>query len=197
MSAELRELMMPGARFRSRIGVVEDRTSALRIDDQPVRFGPGGIDEVVFHVRTNEGEAEGSVADIASSGELSRIALALKKVASVGREGTVLVFDELDAGVGADLGEMLARKLSSLAERFQIVCITHLPQVAAAARRHLVVAKTTEKSRTYVHVHDVSDRVRVEEIARMLGGKVGSQKRLALAEEMLHIQRGKTPHVRP
>lgn len=198
MTEELGGLMMRGARFRTAVDGVADPESPLHIDGEPVAIMPDGIDQVIFHVRTNPGEAEGSVADVASSGELSRIALALKKRVSLGREGSILVFDELDAGVGADLGDLLAEKLAALGEAYQIVCITHMPQIAASARRHLLVKKSRSKGRTFAHVEEAEGKARIEEIARMLGGKEGSAKRLALAEEMLQKNQPKTTSsVRP
>jgi DNA repair protein RecN (Recombination protein N) len=197
MTSELGQLMMKGAHFRTDIAYEPEAGSRLVLDGTPVRLGPDGIDTVVFHVRTNPGEAEGALTDVASSGELSRIALALKKNVSAGREGSVLVFDELDAGVGADLGDMISDKLAGLAEHYQIICITHMPQIAARGRRHLVVRKDNARGRTFARVDDVTGDERLGEIARMLGGSQGSEKRLALAAEMLKIQGKSSPRVRP
>jgi DNA repair protein RecN (Recombination protein N) len=185
MTRELGGLMMPGARFRSDVSHEEDPSSDLLVDGSRVRMYPHGIDRVEFCVQTNPGEPEGPLADVASSGELSRVALALKEVVSTGREGSLLVLDEVDVGVGADLGDMIADRLSGLAKSYQIVCITHMPQIAAKAERHLVAGKATVKGRTYTQVSVVSGEARVNEIARMLGGREGSEKRLALARELL------------
>jgi DNA repair protein RecN (Recombination protein N) len=189
MTAEIEQLMLRGARFRTHFGHEIDDGSGLVVDGQRVRPRLDGIDEVAFCVQTNPGEAEGWVCDVASSGELSRIALALKSIVSMGRVGSVLIFDELDAGVGGDMGDVIADKLARLAENYQIVCITHMPQIAARATRHLVVKKVTRKGRTFAQVEPAAGDERVEEIARMLGGKEGSQKRLALAREMLQKSR--------
>jgi DNA repair protein RecN (Recombination protein N) len=198
MTGELEQLMMRGARFRTLVGLMEDAGGGVTIDGKAVQPGSDGVDEVVFNVRTNPGEAEGSVSEVASSGELSRIALALKRIVSVGREGSVLVLDEIDSGVGADLGEMIADKLMALAERYQIICVTHMPQIAANARRHLVVSKRSAQGRTVAEIAQVTDDSRLEEIARMLGGSRGSDKRLALAAEMLQKQREhQSSNVRP
>ena len=185
VTRELGELMMPGACFRADISCEEDASSDLFVDKIPVRMHPHGIDHVEFCVQTNPGEPEGPLADVASSGELSRVALVLKEVVSTGREGSLLVLDEVDVGVGADLGEMIAERLHRLAASYQIVCITHMPQIAAKAERHLVAGKTTAKGRTFTEVSPVSGEERVTEIARMLGGREGSEKRLALARELL------------
>jgi DNA repair protein RecN (Recombination protein N) len=187
MTEELAQLMMKGARFRTDIARDVEAGSRLILEDEPVRLGPDGIDVVIFHVLTNPGESEGSVTDVASSGELSRIALALKKITSAGREGGVLVFDELDAGIGADLGQMIADKLDALSNYYQIICITHMAQIAARGKRHLVVRKKSAAGRTVTNVSDLDGEKRLGEIARMLGGD-DSARRVALAEELLSTQ---------
>jgi DNA repair protein RecN (Recombination protein N) len=198
MTGELERLMMPGARFRTDISVAVDPGSDLTIKQQRVRIDPHGVDQIEFYAQTNPGEHEGRLCEVASSGELSRIALALKEVVSSGREGSLLVFDELDAGVGADLGEVISQKLRALGERYQIICITHMPQIAAKAEHHFVVRKTTTKGRTFTKVAGAEGEERLIEIARMLGGKEGSEKRLALAREMLQKKdRKATRQARP
>lgn len=198
MTGEIERLMMRGATFRTNLVYSRDQEGELVIQGQRVGLGPAGIDEGMFFIRTNPGEAEGPLSEIASSGELSRIALALKEVMSEGREGTVLIFDELDAGIGADMGELIARKLDHLARRYQIICITHMPQIAARANAHFVVSKSTRRGRAFTRVESVISAERVKEIARMLGGGEDSKKRVALAEEMLKIGKGKvTSRVRP
>ncbi|MCZ6766284.1 MAG: DNA repair protein RecN [bacterium] len=198
MTAELEALMMPGARFRTDVTYEPDPSSELKLDGQSVRVRADGIDVVTFRVRTNPGESEGQVAEIASGGELARIALALKKVTSIGREGSVLVLDEIDSGVGGDLGEMIAAKLLAISERYQIICITHMPHIAAAARSHLVVSKRTDGGRTFADIAPVEKDERLSEVARMLGGSTGSDKRLELAREMLHNKGTKlSPGTRP
>lgn len=166
----LARLSMRGARFRT------DMTRAP---------GPleNGLDVVRMRIQTNPGEAEGPLEEVASTGELSRIALVLKPLAGGG--GATLIFDEIDAGVGADMGDVLAEKLLALAESHQIVCITHLPQIAARGHHHLVVLKENVKDRTRVRVSAAQGDDRMREIARMLGGSEGSEQRTALARELL------------
>lgn len=198
MTAEIVELMMRGARFRTDFAYDFDDDGDIEIKGRRIRPRENGFDDVVFFVQTNPGEMEGAVSEVASGGELSRMALAVKSLVTGDREGTVLIFDELDAGVGADMGEMIARRLERLARHYQIVCITHMPQIAARAVNHLVVGKTTRAGRTFARVQSVSTDARVREIARMLGGQSGSEKRLALAREMLHLKQTTTPsNVRP
>ena len=103
----------------------------------------------------------------------------------IDRPGTVLIFDEIDAGVGGDLGEVLAEKLLALSAKYQIICITHMPQIAAAGHAHHVVHKRTRGDRTFVDVTPVNGVERQRELARMLGGEDGSDVRLELAAELL------------
>jgi DNA repair protein RecN (Recombination protein N) len=198
LTRELSGLMMAGARFRTVTSYDEDDESEVVIEKVPVRIRGDGVDRVEFFAQTNPGEPEGPLAEVASSGELSRVAMALKEVVNTLRDGSLLVLDEVDVGVGADLGELIAERLNRLAERFQIVCITHMPQIAARARRHLVAGKSAVKGRTFTSVVEVTGEERIAEIARMLGGREGSQKRLALAREMLHKDNDRfQPRVRP
>jgi DNA repair protein RecN (Recombination protein N) len=188
VSAELERLMMRGARFRTEIGAAED-SGGVPVDGRAVAVFEHGLDVVRMRVSTNPGEAEGPLETIASTGELSRIALVLKPLAASGAAGTTLIFDEIDAGVGADLGDALAEKLLALAGRHQIICITHMAQIAARGDIHLVVQKETDDDRTQVRVRAVDGAGRADEIARMLGGREGSAQRLALAREMLEAVR--------
>lgn len=183
VNAGLARLMMRGALFRTEIAHAPDETSTVQIDGRGVTVFEHGLDVVRMRVRTNPGEAEGPLEAIASTGELSRIALVLKPLAGGG--GSTLIFDEIDAGVGADMGDVLAEKLLALAAAHQIVCITHLPQIAARGSHHLVVLKETVKDRTRVRVQAAAGEDRTREIARMLGGSEGSAQRTALARELL------------
>jgi DNA repair protein RecN (Recombination protein N) len=175
--------MMRGAQFRTGIAHAPDDASTVQIDGRGVAVFEHGLDVVRMRVRTNPGEAEGPLEEIASTGELSRVALVLKPLAGGG--GSTLIFDEIDAGVGADMGDVLAEKLLALAAVHQIVCITHLPQIAARGSHHLVVLKESAKDRTRVLVHVADGEERTREIARMLGGSDGSAQRTALARELL------------
>ena len=122
--------------------------------------------------------------------------LALKELAGTGREGSVLIFDEVDAGIGADLGVVIAEKLLALADRHQIVCITHMPQIAARAHRHIVVVKESGARRAAVRVETLDSEGRRRELARMLGGTDGSDHRMALAREMLRQGDERKPSTR-
>jgi DNA repair protein RecN (Recombination protein N) len=181
----MRALSMPGASFRTEIRPDDDAASVVRVDGRAVACREDGLDVVHMRVRTNPGEAEGGLDAIASTGELSRVALVLKQLAAATAPGTTLIFDEIDAGVGADLGEVLAQNLLALSKRHQIICITHMPQIAARGHSHLVVQKEIDGDRTRVRVRAAEGDERTREIARMLGGDEGSDRRLALAAELL------------
>ncbi|MCH7548445.1 MAG: DNA repair protein RecN [Candidatus Krumholzibacteriota bacterium] len=185
MTQSLEELMLRGARFRTDITLDEDPESTVRVDGVSVLVSPRGADRVHMMVRTNPGGEEGGVDRIASSGEISRIALALKELTSMGSRGSVVIFDEIDAGVGADLGAVIAEKLLALADHHQIICITHMPQIAACADHHVVVTKESDSKQARVHVDTLGPEERRVEIARMLGGAHGSDHRTRLAAEML------------
>jgi DNA repair protein RecN (Recombination protein N) len=186
MTVELEALMITGARFRSDFAYEPNDAGPVRIGGARAAARPDGVDVVRFIVQTNPGESEGPVDEIASTGEISRISLALKKTIHADRDTRpILVFDELDAGVGADLGGVIAKKLLELSAAYQIICITHMPQIAAVGRHHLVVAKRSVKGRTFARVTPVAGDDRRREIARMLGGEKGSDKRVELAGEML------------
>jgi DNA repair protein RecN (Recombination protein N) len=199
VSRAVQSLSMPGAEFRTDFAVQVDASSPVTVDGQAVACHEDGLDVVRMRIRTNPGEAEGPLEAIASTGELSRVALVLKQLAAADRSGATLIFDEIDAGVGADLGDALAENLLALAKVHQIICITHMPQIAARGHSHLVVRKDIEGDRTRVRVSAVAGDDRTREVARMLGGMQGSDRRAALAAELLEPARGdrKKKHVRP
>ncbi len=185
VTRELQRLMMRGAAFRTDVRHAPAPEGSVVVDGAPVQGFENGLDVVRMRVQTNPGEAEGPIEAVASTGELSRVALVLKEITASGVPGATLIFDEIDAGIGADLGEVLSEKLLALAANNQIICITHMPQIAARGHSHLVVAKETDGNRTRVRVRAAEGDERTREIARMLGGEEGSERRLALAREML------------
>jgi len=155
-------------------------------DDKAGRLGPAGFDRVDFLFSPNPGEGRASLGRIASGGELSRVLLALKTVEN--RPGDqMLVFDEIDAGLGGAAAEAVAGSLADLAGRRQLVIITHLPRVAALAGRHFRVTKglAEDQARTMTAIIPLESRERVEELARMLGGANPSPEAAALAGQLL------------
>ncbi len=174
---ELTDLDLKHARFRVE---VED----LRQENQ-ARFTKKGTDNVRFLLSANAGEDLKPLAKVASGGELSRIMLAMKTVLSAGEQGMTAVFDEVDAGVSGRAAQRVAEKLQAMAKLRQVLCITHLPQIAAVADGHLLIAKSEREGRTYTEVTPLDREGRKREIARIIGGAVITEKTLASAEEML------------
>ena len=144
-----------------------------------------GTDSVQFLFSANPGQAPRPVNRVASGGELSRIMLLLKGFVSTGDAGSIFIFDEVDAGIGGVVAESIGKKIKNLSDRSQVVCITHLPQVAKFANAHLLVAKEFGKSGTDVSVNVLSEEERVVEIGRMLAGKSVSEKTFEVARELI------------
>ena len=149
------------------------------------KLGPRGADRVEFLISPNPGEEPKPLAKTASGGELSRIMLALKTILIEGDEIPTLVFDEVDAGIGGAVAEEVGKKLKRIAAKHQVFCITHLPQIASMASSHYGVAKSVKKDRTSTEVRLLDAQERVDEIARMLGGKTITDATIKHAEEMI------------
>jgi DNA repair protein RecN (Recombination protein N) len=156
----------------------------LRISLPEAPVSATGAETVEFLFSANAGEELKPLKRVASGGELSRIMLAIKSVMSRDGGAPVLIFDEVDAGIGGRTAENVARRLKALAEGRQVLCITHLPQIAARADFHFVIEKTAKGPRTSVSVREVFGQQRVEEIARMLSGRI-TETSLTHAREML------------
>jgi DNA repair protein RecN (Recombination protein N) len=169
---ELKPLKLEKARFRVAVTPVETEP------------GPGGIDRVAFEVSTNPGAPFGPLKQIASGGELSRFVLALKTVLSVRDDRSVIVFDEVDSGVGGAVADAIGERLARIADTAQTLVVTHSPQVAARAERHFKVEKSGQKTvRTTVDTLD--EKERLEEIARMLSGAEVTEEARAAARRLL------------
>ena len=175
VAAELAELAMEGASLEARL-VPEDGG-----------FGPRGAERVELQLATNPGLPASPLRDAASGGELSRVMLALSTVAGPAADSApqCLVFDEIDAGIGGHAARAVGEKLRALGADRQVVCITHLPQVASLARRHFVVAKETVGGQALATVEGVSDERVVDELCRMLGAEAGDEAASRHARELL------------
>ena len=152
-----------------------------------------GVDIVSFYFSANPGEDLRPMAKIASGGELSRIVLALKELLARKDVLETLIFDEVDAGIGGRTADRVGQRLRALSSRHQVVCITHLPQIACYGDFHYVVSKKTRKGRTITAMKQLRGKERLEEIARMLGGAKVSAKTRAHAREMLDLARKYNP----
>lgn len=148
-----------------------------------------GVEQVEFLVAGHEGVTPRPLAKVASGGELARISLALSVIASQAARVPTLIFDEVDTGVGGAVAEVVGRLLQELGTRHQVLCVTHLPQVAACGNHHLKVEKTTEQGQTFSSIRPLTQEERVDEIARMLGGLEITQTTREHAREMLARQR--------
>jgi DNA repair protein RecN (Recombination protein N) len=151
----------------------------------PAFYGLGGMDHVEFLIAPNEGEAMRPLAKIASGGELSRLMLAIKSLCGNEDSGQTLVFDEVDAGIGGRAAEAVGKRLLNLSKESQVLCVTHLPQIASFAHNHFHVMKRIVSGRTETVVRALDETERVEEIARMLGGKTITETTRRHAMEML------------
>lgn len=152
-----------------------------------VHFTPDGIDDVEFYIQTNPGETMGPLARIASGGELSRVMLALKTIFAQNEGVTSIIFDEVDTGVSGRVAQAIADKIKVIANKSQVLCITHLPQVAAVAQHHFLIQKHVKDERTTTMVTILSDKERVNELARMLSGEKVTKLTKEHAEELLKM----------
>eukprot|EP00808_Paulinella_micropora_P025925 g3399.t1 len=155
-----------------------------------------GLDRGEFLMTCNPGEAPRPLKNVASGGELSRALLALKTVLSQLGPAGLYVFDEVDTGVGGAVAEAIGRKLAAVSRHHQVLCITHLPQIAVYADTHLVVAKEVKDGRTYSRIRRLAKKERVEEVARMIGGVEITEATRKLAAELLTAAAAaQSPHV--
>lgn len=181
LERELAGLAMERTRFEVRFN-----------DGEPPadRWSSRGLDDAQFFVSPNPGEDLRPLARIASGGELSRTMLALKTLASTDSPGKTLIFDEVDAGIGGRVADVVGQRLQGLGRAFQVLCITHLPQIAACARAHYRVSKTVRDARTVTGVEELGEVDRVDELARMMAGTVVTDGTRSSAREMLAARLG-------
>jgi DNA repair protein RecN (Recombination protein N) len=149
------------------------------------RWSERGIDDAEFFVSPNPGEDLRPLARIVSGGELSRVMLALKTLAAADGEGKTLIFDEVDAGIGGRVADVVGARLAALGERFQVLCITHLPQIAAHGATQFRIEKQVRGRRTMTSVERLDEEGRVDELARMIGGVSVSEPVRASARDLL------------
>ncbi|MBZ2169025.1 DNA repair protein RecN [Marinobacter sp. F4216] len=181
IAEELAQLSMPSVQF-----VTHLNRSA---DGEPT---PHGQQDIEFLVSANPGQPARALSKVASGGELSRISLAIQVVVAQTSTTPTLVFDEVDVGIGGGTAEVVGRLLRKLGENGQILCVTHLPQVAAQCHQHLFVSKFTEQDTTFSRIETLDDQGRISEVARMLGGVDMTDQTLAHAKEM--VSKGQATH---
>ncbi len=174
--AEIRELGMARATFEVRVTAAASGDTAL---------GPHGMDEVEFLISPNPGESLKPLHKIASGGELSRVMLAIRVILAAADQTATLIFDEVDAGIGGSMAETVGQKLIAASRQHQVLCVTHLPQIASFADHHVVISKHSLRDRTETTVQVLGGAERAQEIARMLGGPSRSATPLQHANELL------------
>lgn len=182
---ELEDLNMKKCQFKVSINNYED-DNGVEIEDKKYKVGSKGIDDIEFMICPNPGERLRPLARIISGGEASRIMLALKSILSDVDQVPTLIFDEIDSGVGARLGEVIAQKLRILSEKRQVICVSHLPQIACKAGRHFYIEKYILDNQTGIRIKEMEGKERVKEIARMLDGSQMSEITIQHAQKMLN-----------
>jgi DNA repair protein RecN (Recombination protein N) len=185
MEKEAKQLGMPDTVFEVRFFDFPDAEDAPPFVLGGKKLTELGSDQVEFCFSPNRGEPPKPLARIASGGELSRLMLAIKSLALSAVEGPTLLFDEVDAGIGGGVAEIVGKKLKQVAATHQILCVTHLPQIAALADSHHIVRKEVVKDRTSTSVDKLKENERIEEVARMLGGLKITERTRRHAEEMV------------
>jgi DNA repair protein RecN (Recombination protein N) len=168
---------MPGSEFK--VGL-DQKNDGVHLN---------GNENVDFLVKTNMGQDFNPLKKVASGGELSRISLAISVVGSNNEHTPTLIFDEVDVGISGSVAEVVGRKLQELAGKYQILCITHLAQVAAFGHQHLCVSKSQNQEGAQTTVGQLSEAQRVDEVARILGGSSITEKTRNAAEEMIASSR--------
>ena len=197
-TAKERALRLREARKASAVGLTERILQELAdLDMKKVQFScefgetelsPVGADSLAFYMSANVGEALKPMNKVASGGELARIMLALKNVLAEKDGAATLIFDEVDTGVSGRAAQRVAEKLRAVSENKQVLCVTHLPQIAALAQTHLLIAKDEREGRTYTTVTPLEFEGRRAELARMIGGANITETTLRSAAEMLQGQ---------
>ncbi|HVP35481.1 MAG TPA: DNA repair protein RecN [Terriglobales bacterium] len=182
---ELSFLGMERCDFEAKITKREDENGLLEIEGKRYYVDEKGMDQVELYVSPNPGEELKPLAKIASGGEISRIMLALKSVLAKSDQIPTMIFDEVDVGIGGEIAEAVGKRMKTLSSTHQIICITHLQQIASQADFHFRVYKEVSKNRTLTKIKLLSREERIKEIARMIGGKKISDLSLEHAEEMI------------
>mgnify|MGYP003605373687 CR=1 FL=1 len=166
-------LSMPHGRF------------TIDIQFNPDHLTAEGADRIDFRVSTNPGQPVQPLAKVASGGELSRIALAIQVITARKMDTPALIFDEVDVGISGPTAAVVGKMLRQLGESTQVMCVTHLPQVAGCGHQHFYVSKETDGAMTETHMQPLDKRARLQELARLLGGSEVTRNTLANAKELL------------
>ncbi len=184
LEKQLDDLKMSGSRFEVSFVETESDSGVPVEDGKRLEFYPDGLERVEFLIETNPGEGLKALAKTASGGETARLMLAIKNVLAKADHISTLVFDEIDQGIGGRIGAVVGEKLYRLTPEHQVICITHLPQLAGFGQQHFQVLKGMADGRTSIRVQEINGEERVKELATMLGGP--SEKNLESARELMN-----------
>lgn len=185
IKTELKDLYLVKAQFKPEISIREGSPGDPELAGKPVQLTHNGFDRVRFLLSTNPGEPLKPLDKVASGGELSRIMLAFKKIFAKHQGVTSVIFDEVDTGVSGRVAQAIAEKIYNISIDSQVLCITHLPQVAAMADHHLLIKKQSTKDKTYTTVTELKQTDRVKELARMTTGTQLTDTAISHAEELI------------
>lgn len=183
----LKQVGFEKSRFEVAMERIHHPNGLLTLDGEQVKPGPTGFNKVYFVIQTNPGMPAGPLAQIASGGEISRVMLAIKAALADKSEFPVLIFDEIDTGISGEIANKVGQVMQQLAERIQILSITHLPQIAAKGKSHFFIKKIAEDNMTTSTVEGLSDEQRIIEIAKMLSGEEPTVSAMENARELLQV----------
>ncbi|MBN2365286.1 MAG: DNA repair protein RecN [Calditrichaeota bacterium] len=181
----LREIGMKKIHFRVNFSHLEEEGGIARVNGKSLHGDEYGIDQIEFYISPNPGEEFKPLARIASGGEISRIMLALKNILAESDRIPLLIFDEIDAGVSGHIALAVGKNIQSLARSHQVICITHLPQIASFGSSHFRVEKYVDNGRTFTRVTDLNPEERIKEIASLMAGKKITGEILQSARQLL------------
>lgn len=184
---ELKDLYLEKATFSISFSTKKDLESEINASKPPLKLHKNGFDYITFLISTNQGEPLKELNKVASGGELSRIMLALKKIFAKHQGVTSVIFDEVDTGVSGRVAQAIAEKIVCVSDQSQVLCITHLPQVAAMADTHNLIEKVEKNNRTITFVNELSKDQKVEELSRMITGAKLTDTAKKHASEMLDL----------
>lgn len=181
----LHELGIPAARFKVQIDAVQSDDGLVELGGKHFTANHSGMDQVEFLISTNAGEDLKPLVKVASGGEISRVMLSIKSALAQADRVPILIFDEIDNGVSGRIAQSVGRRLRKLAKTHQIICITHLPQIASMADHHFVVEKFTENNQSYTRIRKLLPQEQAYEVAKLMGGEVISETQLKSAGELI------------
>jgi len=185
LTSSISDLGMPNARFQVTQAYNENPAGAFEISSRKIQARQDGFDQIIFNIASNPGESFKPLQKIASGGEISRIMLAIKGVLAQADQVPSLIFDEIDAGISGKIAQIVGLRLAELSRYHQILCVTHLPQIAAFAASHLKVSKFIEDRRTFVDISQLDEQLRIEEVAVLLGGQDISEQAVENARHLI------------